>query len=378
MGKSNPNRKGTSTKSTNTIKGRIVEVITAKLHDWPNVKVERNVFMPSTGKSRRKREIDVLLTGQVAGYPIRFAIECKNERSPIGSMKIDQFVGKLLDVGIPPQQGIFVSANGYKRTGIERAKEAGMTALTLRGLTDEGLSAVLIEAFQAIIFLLADIVRITIIDDDKSDKPQFMPVFVDSAGEPCGSVSDLIWLCWINGRIPALIGEHSVELTAPQGWHPIREGRSLHITKMTADLRISGLVITLLGKAERFSLLNASTGALEKVSVNAEFHPTSTQFPVTAFHTEEELISFLDRPETVRITQRIRLPKINIGTIFWPPSERVSVAMIDRFHAFQTGQTNTMPTFDDLKDIEGTDLWSAFEPIWQNHPLIRNWKGQSK
>ncbi len=130
-------KKSTSEKKSqhpSATKGKLVEEIVQKMHDSPNVKVERRVFLDSVGGSG-KREIDILLTSSVAGYPVRLAIECKNEKTPIGSPKIDAFVGKLQDVGIPSQLGIYVSASGYTGGAIERARKAGIKTLVLTGLT---------------------------------------------------------------------------------------------------------------------------------------------------------------------------------------------------------------------------------------------------
>ena len=97
-------------------KGKLVEAVVAMLHDMPGVKVERNVLLPPVhGDQTRKREIDVLLTATVAGYPVRIAFSCKNESKKIEPGKIDEFIGELDDVGIPPQHGIFVCVNGYTR-----------------------------------------------------------------------------------------------------------------------------------------------------------------------------------------------------------------------------------------------------------------------
>jgi len=100
--------------STSKQKGKLVERIAAMLHEGPDVKVERNVLLPPlNGDPKRKREIDVLLTSYVAGYPVRIAIECKNEAEKNDVEYIDAFVGKLDDVGIPHQHGIFISVSGY-------------------------------------------------------------------------------------------------------------------------------------------------------------------------------------------------------------------------------------------------------------------------
>src|SRR5581483_3827416 len=131
-------------------KGRIVEQIVAAFHDYPNVEIQRNVFLKVQGEGKRRREIDVLVTGNLAGHTVQIAVECKNESKPIGVQKIDEFIGKLKDVGIPCKQGIYVSASGYTEGAIERAIKEGIKPFTLVGLTKEGLSAVLLEAFQAI------------------------------------------------------------------------------------------------------------------------------------------------------------------------------------------------------------------------------------
>src|SRR5947207_839657 len=65
-------------------KGRLVEDITAMLHAAPGLRVERRVKVPVPGDRRAVAEIDVLLTGAIAGYTVRIAIECKNEAKPIG------------------------------------------------------------------------------------------------------------------------------------------------------------------------------------------------------------------------------------------------------------------------------------------------------
>src|SRR5258708_27238960 len=79
-------------------KGKIVERIVALMHKYPDtsVKVERNVHLPSIlNKKSRKREIDVLLTREIAGHTIQIAIECKNEKRPIDTPAIDTFIKKL-------------------------------------------------------------------------------------------------------------------------------------------------------------------------------------------------------------------------------------------------------------------------------------------
>src|SRR4051794_40207647 len=109
----------------NADKGRLVEQIAAMLHETPDVTLESNARIPSL-QGNGSREIDVLISCEVAGYSVRLAIECKNEKDPIGVERIDAFIGKLKDVGIPVQQGIYISASGYTAGAIRRARVEGI------------------------------------------------------------------------------------------------------------------------------------------------------------------------------------------------------------------------------------------------------------
>jgi hypothetical protein len=76
-------------------KANILEDVVALLHDDPEVVVQKKVRLPTRTNPRRTREVDVLVTGRVADYPVRIAIECKNYGSKIGVSKLDEFNGKL-------------------------------------------------------------------------------------------------------------------------------------------------------------------------------------------------------------------------------------------------------------------------------------------
>ena len=123
MGKKASHAKTKSVHQSSTLeKGRLVEYIAARMHQTAGVK-GRPMSLLGRGTTGRKREIDVLLTSEVAEYPVRVAIECKNEKARIGSERIDALIGKLDDIGIPTQQSMYISASGYTRDAIERATE---------------------------------------------------------------------------------------------------------------------------------------------------------------------------------------------------------------------------------------------------------------
>lgn len=109
----------------------------------PRVKVQRNIKLP--GRYRNPKypgEIDVLLTSAMLGYPVTHAIECKNLKGKVGKGNIQSFIGKLEDVNIPHQHGIYISAKGYTKDAIDRASTTGIKLLTMTGLTPDGLASV--------------------------------------------------------------------------------------------------------------------------------------------------------------------------------------------------------------------------------------------
>ncbi len=55
--------------------GDLIEDVVARLHEQSDVKIDKRPV--SDASSARTREIDVLLTSYIAGYPIQIAIECK-------------------------------------------------------------------------------------------------------------------------------------------------------------------------------------------------------------------------------------------------------------------------------------------------------------
>jgi len=68
-------------------KWKEVERLVAAAFKGPDVVVQKNVFMKSLrrkGKIGGKREIDILVTGNLAGQTIKFAIECKDYKKKIG------------------------------------------------------------------------------------------------------------------------------------------------------------------------------------------------------------------------------------------------------------------------------------------------------
>lgn len=73
-----------------------------------------------TGRlSGARRQIDVLATGKVVGLEITVAVECKRHGRPASIEVVDQFIGKILDIGA--DRGVLYSYSGFSNSAASRA-----------------------------------------------------------------------------------------------------------------------------------------------------------------------------------------------------------------------------------------------------------------
>jgi tetratricopeptide (TPR) repeat protein len=342
-------------------KGRIVEAVVAWLHEMPGVKVETNVELPpKQGDPERRREIDVMLTGQVAGYEVRIPFSCKNEALPIKPSLIDEFIGTLDDVGIPCEHGIFVCVNGYTKGALDRAKAKGIKTLILQGLTKDRLTSEISKALQFNVYLLADVTSITITNKVATTKhgAEFL-VFCNQNKQLCGTVFDLIFDRWQKGEPPSVIGEYEFDLDVPKGWHQFVAGEAVQVLGARCAVKITGLVIEIAGKAQHHSLIDPVNNFAERsrIAVSFDTPEKGAALPVTAFSSESDLTGFLKRDSLVQLVSRIRLPRILCGNIYYPFSERVGRLMM-------ASMREAEPPPISFTGIEGTDLKTAFEKPW--------------
>lgn len=350
-------------------KGDILEKIIAEMHTLPGVKIDRNVFLPTIDGSGRTREIDVLITSQVAGFPVRIAIECKNEKKPTGIAKIGEFIDKLNDVGLPVQLGIFVSTSRYESGAIDRAKTVGLRTLLLKDVTDN-ISDEVKGAFQSLIYLLATIATVNISVSEESPKPSGVSMFFfNDEGKICGSIGDLVWELWQKGKIPPEIGMHEIDLELPKTWKKNNDNQELIFNRITAKILVTGHVITVEGTLKKYDLVNPKNEGVEKWQVKAKFPPPFGKHVVKEFHNEEDLEKyFMSKGGITLIAGRLRLPRIKWAAFYWPPSLK-AIANFQKVLdvAAEQGKTIDWTTFP-FNEIEGTDLSAAYEPIWEGHP----------
>ena len=251
-----------------------MEAVVALMHDQPGLRIEANVKLsPRQGEQARKREIDVLITGNVAGYPVRLAFSCKNERLP-----------------------------------------KGIKTLVLKGLTKDRLASEIAQAFQFTIYLLPDVIRVTIFNnlgpatvcDGRS------LVFCNDKHELPGTVLDLIVDQWRKGDPPLVIGEHQVNLEIPKGWHQFVDGAPVEVFQLSCTLNVLGLVIEFSGNTKQHSLVDPVRHVIERSRIDVSFDAPESgrSLPVKVFRSEQKLKEFLRRRSGVRVASRIPLPRI--------------------------------------------------------------------
>jgi hypothetical protein len=363
-------RRHNAPKGSTREKGNFAEQIVASMHQEPNVKVETNVYFPTRNKRGKPREIDVLITSQVAGIPIRIAIECKNEKEVTGVGKIDAFIGKLEHVGLSTQLSVYVSTSRYTIGANERAKEVGMKTLLLKDVENQ-INQVVNEVFQSLVYLLATIATVQLSLSKYSPEPPNGPslFFYNQEGRICGSIGDLVWDLWRNGKIPERIGTHEFQLEIPKTWKQLHNDQELIFAKITVKLLVTGHVITVSGAVKQYNLVDAIDRTVTKWQVKASFPSPIGKHIVTEFHNEEDLEKyFVNRKDVTLISGSLKLPRIRWGGSYWPPSAKALQkiqSLIDE--ADSQGKTFDWKSFP-FDEIEGTDLSAAYEPIWEGHP----------
>jgi restriction endonuclease len=73
------------------------------------------------------RQVDVWVRGAVVGVEIVVAVECKRHRRPMNIGVIDEFAGKLLDLGA--DRGIVYSYSGFTSAAVARAAMASTPSI---------------------------------------------------------------------------------------------------------------------------------------------------------------------------------------------------------------------------------------------------------
>jgi hypothetical protein len=83
-----------------------------------------------------EREFDLLLETQSLGVKLLHAVECKDQRAPIGPYHVVELQSRAAD--IKAHHAVLVSSSGFTEQGLKKAKALNVTAVTV---ADKSLSA---------------------------------------------------------------------------------------------------------------------------------------------------------------------------------------------------------------------------------------------
>ena len=93
------------------------------------VSVESSAMIPELGTGK-PREVDVLVKGTLSGFPVTFALECRDHKKPQDITWIDELVGKYEHL-TQVDKVIAVSSSGFTGAAKAKAVSMGMETLTI-------------------------------------------------------------------------------------------------------------------------------------------------------------------------------------------------------------------------------------------------------
>lgn len=105
-------------------KGDLLEIIIEKMCSGvEKAEVTRNVKIMGK-KTQTKRQVDVLITGQVGVFDVKIVVEAKNYKEPIGVDKVESLKSKLSDIGA--DLGVVVCPSGFTEPAKKSAEFDGI------------------------------------------------------------------------------------------------------------------------------------------------------------------------------------------------------------------------------------------------------------
>ncbi|MEI8012384.1 MAG: restriction endonuclease [Candidatus Omnitrophota bacterium] len=141
-------------------------------HKSDGIAVSKNTYF--VGKSGARHEVDVYYEFRKAGILHRVAIECKDTVKPVEKGRVQEFHGKLRDIGWDIA-GIMISKSGYQSGAQTFAAHHDIKTLTE-------------EELPNLFSLLTDRIRTRVMPSEDYVGEPFWALFaVDAAGELTGS-----------------------------------------------------------------------------------------------------------------------------------------------------------------------------------------------
>lgn len=330
------------------ILGDILEDVVALIHEEPGLKIEKRVKVPQILGSR-KREIDVLISSEVAGYPVQIVIECKNEKTKVSIKEASDFIVKLEDVGIGYSNAIMVSINGFSSIAQEKLNQKGIKTFVFEGLTEDRLSRAVFDCVRSNIYLVASWISMSMfpfLPDSADNSNGFIKVNLNCEDTPHpAQLTDVVWKLWVNKRIPHEIGKHTVFVKYSENGGCI------------IDIGVSGLVASLSGFYSKFTLKHATDKTVKKEKIIASFPKPPHKQELTTFISEDELQIYLEMNTSI-VNHRIPVPRIMSSGSYWPPSD---IALTKIRVLIEKGEEVT------FEKVEGGNIMEAWRSFSSAH-----------
>jgi hypothetical protein len=186
-----------------------------------------------------------------------------------------------------------------------------------------------------------------------------------------GSVQDLVWKMWIEGKIKTMIGETEIDVPIPSDWQNLIDGELKPILSVKIKLKIKGLVARFQGQATKHALVDPTNNKLNKFRIDIKFDTDKKPIPIHPIFSEEELQNYLlnEQPKQVNLNiGRVMLPRVYFNYLYWPLSERAFKSYNQLVKkCYKAGRK---PNPEEMKQIEGSDLRTIWEPPWEENPFL--------
>lgn len=247
----------------------------------------------------------------------------------------------------------------------------GITLLILTGLTPDRLAAEIFTATQSVIYLLPELLSFGIMSNIATlGHGDFIEHFYDKHQNYCGSVPDAFWKMWIEDLLPTTIGEYTTILPIPDTWFNLAEGKLYPVLEVTATFRIVGIVLSLRGQLTHHQLIRAADHTIDRMQMEAQYTLPHEPVPVTHVYSEEDLEQVLGQQQgRLRLTTgRVHVPRILYNDLFWPISKGAYQNMVALDE--QCAREGRTPTVAEQGRLERVGLQVAWEPIWNQHPIL--------
>lgn len=360
-------------------KGRLLEDVVSRLQEAGIGQVNCRVKLKSQAKSDppRTREVDVLVSVPFVLTTIHISFECRNWAKKVGVKEIDEFKGKLEDVGLPVRHGIYVTTSGFTSDALQRAAQVGVQTLLVSGLTADRLAVTINRARQSTVFIVARITMLQPINrgaavnqtfEQKGSGGAVFDRTLDRSAllvPPLSLILDNVAASWSDGLVPRELGVHGGIIRVPDGFRLVEQSDRLKEGVIWCGLSVHGVLFRNSGTVESIALRDAISGKRRQERFDLRFPNEPESRSGVVFESEAELREGLRGEEVgYHLIQRVAVPRVQYQN-FWIPISGEAL-----LRAQELKRQGREPTFE---AVEGRNI----EVAWLEDPR-RPHRGRAK